>query len=82
MTVKLLDQPGRTDLTDRECANMIGGTLGALVRMTTPATLYRAVQWWAEHPELFKLLGEEAGYRGDDDLLGPTGPRASAGDEI
>lgn len=44
---KLTSVPARTDLTDRECAKIIGGTIGALADMTDIATIRKAVQWWA-----------------------------------
>ncbi len=48
MTAKLSPVPIREDLTDRECAVLLGGALGGLVRMAGVPTLRRAVRWWAE----------------------------------
>jgi hypothetical protein len=45
---QLLDtRPARTDLTDRECAKLIGACLGGLVEMADVEAVRRAVIWWA-----------------------------------
>jgi len=54
----LTPQPARTDLTDRECARIIGGLLGSLAGMTTPATVRRAVKWWAESNDAWAAIGQ------------------------
>jgi hypothetical protein len=41
-------RPARTDLTDRECAKLIGACLGGLVEMADVDAVKRAVIWWAE----------------------------------
>ncbi len=48
---KLTEKPARTDLTDRECSKIIGGTIGALVDMADIEAVRRAVQWWAQLDE-------------------------------
>ncbi len=48
---KLTDQPARTDLTDRECTKILGGTIGALVEMSDRRTVQAAVRWWADLSE-------------------------------
>lgn len=48
---KLNDKPARTDLTDRECTKILGGTIGALVEMADRHTVQDAVRWWAELSE-------------------------------
>jgi hypothetical protein len=48
-----LDKKPCRALTDREAANVIGGTIGCLLQHTPAVTVLRAVQWWAEHPEVF-----------------------------
>jgi hypothetical protein len=40
--------PARTDLTDRECAKLIGACLGGLVQMADVDTVKRAIIWWAQ----------------------------------
>lgn len=42
----------RKDLTDRECAKLIGGAIGCLLDMADRATVLRAIAWWAENAEL------------------------------
>ena len=47
-----LDQrPARTDLTSREAAKLVGGTIGALCQMADPEVVRAAVAWWAEAPD-------------------------------
>jgi hypothetical protein len=41
-------RPARSDMTDRECAKLIGACLGWLVEMADVETVKRAVVWWAE----------------------------------
>jgi len=42
-------EAARTDLTDRECAKLIGSLLGGLVLMADRETVRAAVRWWAEN---------------------------------
>jgi hypothetical protein len=56
---KLSDKPARTDLTDRECSRIIGGVLGGLAGLTDLQALRRAVRWWAETDEAWKLFEEQ-----------------------
>ncbi len=37
----------KRDLTDRECAKLIGGLVATLVQMSSPTVVRRAVRWWA-----------------------------------
>lgn len=47
MTNERLDEkPVRADLTDRECARLLGATIGGLAGMTDRETLLRALRWW------------------------------------
>ena len=46
--MSLSPQPARTDLTDRECAKIIGGLIGSLCLMADRDQVRKAVQWWAE----------------------------------
>ena len=43
----LSNEPGRTDMTDRECACLLGGLIGSLVQMADRDTVRRAVRFWA-----------------------------------
>lgn len=36
-------------LTDRECAKLLGGIIGCLTEWCGPATVKRAIRWWAEN---------------------------------
>lgn len=49
--LKLTEKPPRTDLTDRECSKIIGGTISGLAEMADLATVRKAVQWWADLDE-------------------------------
>lgn len=45
----MLDQrPARNDLTSRECAKIVGGTIGVLLQMADASAVRDAVRWWAE----------------------------------
>jgi hypothetical protein len=46
----------RTDLTDRECASVLGGVIGTLASMSDIATLRNAVRWWAETDEAWRSV--------------------------
>lgn len=49
-------RPGRTDLTSREIAKIIGGLLGGLARMAEIEDIKIAVRWWADTPEAWSYL--------------------------
>lgn len=49
-------EPARTDLTDRECAKLLGGIIGSLCQMTTPETVRAAVQYWAQTDAVWEAL--------------------------
>jgi hypothetical protein len=55
-----LDQrQARTDLTTREAAKLLGGTIGALCQMSDPQTVRTALKWWAEaSDEVFERFAE------------------------
>lgn len=38
----------RNDLTDRECAKLLGGMIGGIVTMSSPEVVRAAMRWWAE----------------------------------
>lgn len=46
--MSLSPQPARTDMTDRECAKIIGGLIGSLCLLADRDQVRKAVQWWAE----------------------------------
>lgn len=48
--------PRRTDLTDRECASLIGGLLGAMVENADIESVRNAVRWWAETDQAWEAL--------------------------
>lgn len=52
-------QAARTDLTDRECAKILGGLLGSLIQMAPAETVRQAVRWWAESDEAWTWLTSE-----------------------
>ena len=45
--MKLDTREVRTDLTDRECAKLLGGLIGSLLQVSERGAVRRAVQWWA-----------------------------------
>lgn len=45
---KLSPKPARTDLTDRECAKLLGSCIGGLTLMADKQAVRDAVRWWAE----------------------------------
>lgn len=53
-------RPARTDLTDRECARIIGGLLGSLRGVAVDGeTLRRAVRWWAESDDAWTAIEKQ-----------------------
>ena len=55
--VKLDTRAVREDLTSRECARIIGASIGGLAELAEPGALRIAVLWWADHfDELFPAL--------------------------
>jgi hypothetical protein len=66
----------RTDLTTRECAKIIGGTLGGLVGMTQDAEVRDAIRWWAslsdeQWAEVIKMMRSAA--QGTSTFIGKKG---------
>jgi len=55
-TPTLDTRPARTDLTSRECAKLIGGTVGVLVMMAPIKAIRDAVIWIAQHDEYWEML--------------------------
>lgn len=52
-----LDPHESRQLTDRECAKILGGTVGALLDMAPPSAVRNAVRWWAETDEAWAAMG-------------------------
>jgi hypothetical protein len=48
MPAKLDSRAARTDLTDRECSKLLGGTIGGLMLMAGENEVRRAIRWWAD----------------------------------
>ena len=45
----LLDtRSSRSNLTDRECASILGSIIGGLMQLSNATTIRIAVRWWAE----------------------------------
>jgi len=53
---ELCKEPARTDLTDRECARLIGAALGGLLQMAEPVQVKRALEWWLSNPQAWGFL--------------------------
>ncbi len=47
----------RRDLTDRECAGVLGGLVGAMVQMAPIDQIRNALAWWSETDEPWVQLG-------------------------
>lgn len=56
--IQLDSRPTRTDLTDRECAKLIGGILTALVQMADVETIRRATRFLVEQEGLWQMFAE------------------------
>lgn len=57
-TKKPLDtRPRRNDLTDRECASILGGVIGTLAGMADREAVRNAVRWWAETDQAWESVG-------------------------
>lgn len=56
MKYPLSQAPRRQDLTDRECASLIGGLLGSMVQNADIESVRNAVRWWAETDEAWEGL--------------------------
>ena len=50
----------REDLTDRECAKLLGSLIGGLAQMASIANVRAAVRWWAETDDAWPLIEESA----------------------
>ena len=54
--MSLSPQAARTDLTDRECAKLLGALIGGLCQQASPQTVRDAVRWWAEADEAWNAM--------------------------
>lgn len=54
MPAPVLDPRDTRELTNRECAKLLGGTIGALCEMSDAQTVRDAVRWWAEKDEAWR----------------------------
>jgi hypothetical protein len=55
--MKLSSKPTRHDLTDRECAKLLGGLIGGLCAASDDVdAVRRAVRWWAANDDAWRLL--------------------------
>ncbi len=62
----LSPKPRRTDFTDREFCNIIGGLLGGLTHAGEIDDLRNAVRWWAETDQAWEGLRIAKNRRFDD----------------
>jgi hypothetical protein len=66
MKKPLSTEASRTDMTDRECAAILGSIIGGLAHLSDVATVRNAVRWWAETDEAWQhIAGVQAAVRGD-----------------
>lgn len=54
--IKLHPREARTDLTDRECAKLLGSLIAGLTQMTDTETVRRAVIHWAASDQSWDIL--------------------------
>ena len=60
--VKLDPRPARKDLTDRECAKLLGGFLGVLIAGADVAAVKRAIDWWSENESAWTTFRKMKAY--------------------
>lgn len=51
-------EEGQSSITSRECAKILGATLGGLAMVADEGTLREALSWWAWHPHRLHLVYE------------------------
>ena len=49
-------KPARTDLTDRECAKLLGAVIAGLCQMAPSEAVRAAVRWWAETDAAWEMV--------------------------
>lgn len=52
----LSSEAARADLSDRECAKIVGSVIGGLVQMAPIENVRDAVRWWAENDDAWKAV--------------------------
>jgi hypothetical protein len=65
-------KPARLDLTDRECAKLLGGMIGALAEMAPLENVRAAIRWWAEHDDPWAALEH---FLAADHAIPPSTPQ-------
>lgn len=55
---RLTSLAARRDLTDRECAKILGGTIAGLCEMADIPTVQNAVKWWAEQSKAWDAIAK------------------------
>jgi hypothetical protein len=60
--VKLDPRPAREDLTDRECAKLLGGFLGGLIDQADIDAVKRAIDWWSQNESAWTTFRKMKNY--------------------
>lgn len=60
--VRLDTRPGRTDLTSRECAKILGGLLGSLCQNAAIEDVRLAVTWWSQNETAWATFRQMNAY--------------------
>lgn len=60
--VKLDERPARCDLTDRECAKLLGGFLGGLIAQADVEAVKRAIDWWSRNESAWATFRKMKDY--------------------
>jgi hypothetical protein len=55
--MKLTQEPAR-ELTDRECAKLLGGMIGGLLTVSSAENVIRALAWWTGREDQVKQMKE------------------------
>ena len=71
-----LDTEPARPLTKRECAKLLGGTIGTLVDMAPVEVVHAAVKWWAETNAAWEFFADSEVDIGDEDEIDKDGPAA------
>jgi hypothetical protein len=72
-------RPARKDLTDRECATLIGGLIGSLAQVAPIENIRRALQWWLEHEQPWREIEEFSRLMQDGDSAVAASPQHDNG---
>lgn len=71
LPIELHPGPVRTDLTDRECTHVVGSAIGALLQMSSPSQIKRALLWWAQNVDAVDAMAQQ------NERLGEIGQRTA-----